>query len=94
MVSEQERQMVENEEDDEELLSMLAEGLGNRTSLLDVHLDRAREAVAAAEQEESEAQRALTHAKEQVSCSLAYKAVVERCLWIAVFVCTLGLSCG
>ncbi len=69
MVAEQERQMVDNEEDDEELLSVFLEGLEKRTSRVDVLLNRAKEAVAAAEGEDREARLAMTRAKEQVSHS-------------------------
>lgn len=67
MVSEQERRMQENEDDDEELLSMFPDGLGKRTSRMEVLLGRAKEAVATAESEEREAQLAMTRLKEQVS---------------------------
>ena len=66
MVREQERQMLENEEDDEELLSVFLEGLGKMSSRLDVLLTQAREAVDIAEKEEREARLNMTGAKEQV----------------------------
>ena len=59
--------MTENEEDDEELLSVFLDGLGRRSSRLEKLLGRAREQLEAAEEEEKEARKTMIKAKEQVS---------------------------
>ena len=63
MVSEQERLLAENEDDDEELLAVFVD---RRSSRLELMLHRAREQVLAAEEEEREAKLAMDRAKEQV----------------------------
>jgi len=63
MVSEQERLLAENEDDDEELLAVFVD---HRSSRLELMLHRAREQVLAAEEEEREAKLAMDKAKEQV----------------------------
>ena len=63
MVSEQERQLLENEEDDDELLTVF---MDRRSSRLEAKLLRAKEQLATAEREEREAKQAMTNTKEQV----------------------------
>lgn len=69
MMSEQKRMLVENEEDDSELLAVFAEGLTRKSSRIDVMLERAREQLAVAEQEEKETRELAKKTKEQVRIS-------------------------
>ena len=61
MVSEQERQLVENEEDDEELLALF---MDKQTTRLETLLVRAKEQVRVAEEEEREAKKSMIKSKE------------------------------
>lgn len=61
MVSEQERQLVENDEDDEELLAVF---MDKQTTRLETLLAKARENVTGLQQEEGEARHAMTKSKE------------------------------
>lgn len=61
MVSEQERQLIENEEDDEELLALF---MDRQTTRLEALLVRAKERLRVAEQEESEAKKVMMKFKD------------------------------
>jgi hypothetical protein len=71
MVREQERQLVENDEDDEELLMLFSD----RISRLESLLIEAREYVCAAEQVESEAELAMMKSKE---AALLWQGKIDR----------------
>lgn len=72
MVAEQERQLVENDEDDEELLTLF---LDKRTTRLDALLVEAKEHLRVAEQEESEMKRAMMKSKE---AALRWHSKIDR----------------
>lgn len=61
MVNEQERQLMENEEDDEELLALF---LDRQTTRLEALLVKAKEHLGVAEKEESESRKAMIKSKE------------------------------
>lgn len=62
MVNEQERQLLENDEDDEELLSLF---MGRQTTRLEAMLVKAKERLKVAEQEASEAEQTMIKSKER-----------------------------
>ena len=64
MVSEQERQLVENEEDDEELLALF---MDRQITRLETLLIKAKERLKVAEAEESEARQAMIKSKEKAT---------------------------
>ncbi len=64
MVNEQERQLVENEEDDEELLALF---MDRQMTRLETLLIKAKERLRVAEAEESEAKRAMMKSKEKAT---------------------------
>lgn len=72
MVNEQERQLVENDEDDEELLTLF---LDRQTSRHEALLTKAKEHVRLAEQEESEAKRVMMKSKE---AALRWHGKIDR----------------
>lgn len=72
MVSEQERQLVENDEDDEELLTLF---LDKQTTRLEALFVKAKEHLRVAEQEESETKRAMMKSKE---AALRWQAKIDR----------------
>lgn len=72
MVREQERQLVENDEDDEELLTLFSD---KQTTRLEALLVKAREHVRVAEQVESEAQQAMMKSKQ---AALRWHGKIDR----------------
>ena len=72
MVSQQERQLVENEEDDEELLAVF---MDRQTTRLETLLVCAREQLRHAEREEAEAKQAMVKSKE---AALHWHAKIDR----------------
>ena len=72
MVNEQERQLIENDEDDEELLTLFIE---KQTSRLETLLAEAKERVHLAELEENEAKTAMMNSKES---ALRWHSKIDR----------------
>ena len=67
MVSEQKRQMSENEENDYELLSVFYDRLPQKSSRIDAMMEKARQELIEAENEEKLTKDAMMKTKEQVS---------------------------